>query len=95
MDDDAKQMRALTRLALRIAADLSATIAVPMSVLMWLGRRADAVWETGPKFLAAGILLSFIITTVSICHKALFYDEKYKRLTGIERGPPGEDEPDG
>jgi F0F1-type ATP synthase assembly protein I len=86
---NAKEQKKLMTFTFRLAGDLLATIALPVSFLAWLGKHLDMILETRPKLLAAGILVSFLISTVSICQKALKYGEEYERLTEIpDTGPP-------
>lgn len=91
----AKEQRKLVAFTLRLAGDLLASIALPVSFLTWLGKRLDALLETRPKLLAAGILISFVISTVSVCQKALKYGEEYELLTETpidvaDTGPPAD-----
>lgn len=93
MSKNAKEQRKLTAFTLRLIGDLMASIALPVSFLTWLGKRLDMMLETRPKLLAAGILISFVISTVSVCHKALKYGEEYELLTDkpvdvADTGPP-------
>jgi F0F1-type ATP synthase assembly protein I len=87
MKDDRKDShKNLMKFTLRMMGDLWTTLAAPPILLGWLGRRLDVIMETKPYVLIAGLSLSFIISTVSVCHKAVKYGEQYEALTD---GPPG------
>ncbi len=94
----AKEQRKLAAFTLRLSGDLFASIALPVSFLTWLGKRLDVLMETRPKILAASILVSFVISTVSVCQKALKYGEEYELLTekpadAADTGPPADAAP--
>lgn len=79
--------------ALRMTADIAGSIALPVIVLAWAGRRLDLFAGSGkPRFVAIGILMAFILSTVIVCQKAVRYGEKYVEITEEEsdgeRGPP-------
>ena len=85
--------RRLTFFALRMAGDIIASIAVPAVVLVWIARRLDArAAGAKPYFTIIAMLVSFVISTVIVCIKAVKYGSAYERLTsgGEERGPPNE-----
>ncbi len=80
--DSRKNLMAFT---LRLMGDIWAMLALPPVFLGWLGRQLDIFMETKPYILIAGLFLSSVISTVSICHKAVKYGEQYEALTN---GPP-------
>jgi F0F1-type ATP synthase assembly protein I len=80
-----KQQRKLMAFTLKMLGDLWATIVAPVGLLAWLGKTLDEMFSLKPWALITGMFLAFIISTVSLCHKALAYGEQYELLTG----PPG------
>mgnify|MGYP001610883784 FL=1 len=77
----------LTIFTLRLMGEIGGLIAAPVIFLTWIGRKADLLLETKPKVLVISILLSFVISTVSLCLRAADYGEQYEQLTD---GPPHE-----
>ena len=67
-------------LGLRIMGDFGATIAVPVVLLSWFGKRLDMRWQTAPIFLIAGFTLAFIFSAISIYRKAKQYAKLYKEI---------------
>lgn len=92
---NAKEQRKLMTFTFWLIAELLASIAVPVSLFSWLGKRLDHAFHTRPKMLAAGILVSFAVSTVAVCQRALKYGEEYELLTGRtgggDAGPPPAD----
>lgn len=66
--------------ALRIAGDFGATIAVPVVLFAWMGKRLDAQWNTGPWMLIAGFALAAVISGISIYHKAKKLGKEFQDL---------------
>lgn len=81
MDEEKKLMK----FTLKMMGDLGATIAAPVGILAWLGKTLDEIVGTKPWVLVGSMFLAFVISTVSLCHKAVGYGEQYELLTG----PPG------
>lgn len=91
MNDEAEHRR-LTVLALRMAGEIFGIIAVPISVLVLLARRLGA---GKPVLLVAAILVSFVISTVTICFKAVKYHGQYLHHTSPHaQAPPPPPPPD-
>ncbi|MBI5230089.1 MAG: AtpZ/AtpI family protein [Candidatus Magasanikbacteria bacterium] len=67
-------------LGLRIMGDFSATIAIPIVLLSWLGKRLDTRAGTAPIFLIAGFILAFTLSAISIYRKAKQYAKLYKDI---------------
>jgi nicotinamide riboside transporter PnuC len=91
-----EQEKKLISFTLRLIGEVLATISLPVVMLTWLGRRLDARLGTKPALLAAGILTAFVISSVSMCWKAVKYRERYELLTekpddGAEARPPPPD----
>jgi len=80
MDHD----RDYQRLAYRIFADFGASIAVPVVLAAFLGKRLDSRFETAPFFLVGCFVLAFAITAFSIVKKARQYQKEY---VAIEKKP--------
>lgn len=72
-------------LALKIAGDFGATIAVPVVLLAWLGQKIDARLDTRPAFLIAGFATAALFSGWSIYHKAKRYGADYQRLNNTPR----------
>lgn len=80
------QMR-LTEFALKMAGDIGATIAVPVSTLTFLAKKAEAFLEVKkPGMIAVAILVSFVFSTVSVSRKAVKYGDRYVKITQEEDG---------
>lgn len=65
---------------LRIAGDFGATIAIPVVVFAYLGKRLDARWGTAPWLLIAGFALAALISGAIIYRKAKRYGKEYQNL---------------
>ena len=76
----------LAKFTLRLVGDVLGTIAVPVVALSIIGRWLDARIGTRPFALAASILCAFLVSSVSICQKAIRYRREYELLT--EMPPP-------
>lgn len=65
---------------LRIAGDFGATIAIPVVVFAYLGKRLDARWGTAPWILIVGFVLAALISGALIYRKAKRYGKDYQEL---------------
>jgi len=72
--------QAYYRLALRIFADFSGTIAVPAVLGALLGKWLDDKYHTAPKYLMVFLLIALVFTAVIIVKKARFYQKEYELL---------------
>jgi F0F1-type ATP synthase assembly protein I len=66
--------------ALRIAGDFGATIAVPVVLFVYLGKKLDARWDTQPWLMIAGFVLAASISGISIYRKAKKLGSEYQAL---------------
>lgn len=71
----------LTAFTLRMIGDIWITLAAPPVLLGILGSRLDAAIGTRPYVFVSCLFLSFVISTVSVCAKAVRYGERYELLT--------------
>lgn len=76
MNNDA----AYYRLAYRIFADFSGTIAVPAVLAALAGKWLDAKEQTGPRYLILFLLLAFSLTIWMVMKKAKQYQQEYETL---------------
>ena len=67
-------------LALRIAGDFGATIAVPVVLLAIIGRKMDNNYDSGIIFTLIGFVLAAIISGIIIYKKAKRYGKEYQNL---------------
>lgn len=83
MEKEPYNQKELTEFALKVAGDIGATIAIPVSTLIFIAKKIELIFEgKNPQLIAVAILASFLISTVAISKKALKYGEQYERLTG-------------
>jgi F0F1-type ATP synthase assembly protein I len=68
------------RLALRIFADFSGTIAVPAVLAALLGKWLDNRFETEPWLLIVTLAVALAATAVVVVRKARFYGREYDKL---------------
>ena len=74
--------RKLANFALKMAGDLTLSIAGPITFLVWIGKRLDLkLGYNKPFFLIIAIFASFLISTVLVTHKAVDYGDKYVDIT--------------
>ncbi len=65
---------------LRIVGDFGATIAIPVVVFAYLGKRLDVRWGTAPWLLIIGFVLAALISGALIYRKAKRYGKEYQAL---------------
>lgn len=65
---------------LRITGDFGATIAIPVVVLAYLGKRFDTRFDTAPWLLIAGFALAALFSGAMIYRKAKRYGKEYQNL---------------
>ena len=66
--------------ALRIAGDFGAAIAVPVVVLVYIGRFLDAKYGTGIWYTIAGFVTAALLSGTIIYRKAKKYGKEYQNL---------------
>lgn len=71
---------AYQRLAMRIFADFSGTIAVPAVLAAFLGKWLDGKYHTAPTFLILCLVMALAATVLVIVRKAKRYSVEYERL---------------
>jgi len=71
---------AYTRLAMRIFADFSGSIAIPAVLAALLGTWLDDRYSTGPRYLIILLALAFLATAIIIAKKAKKYGRMYEKL---------------
>jgi F0F1-type ATP synthase assembly protein I len=72
------------RLALRLFADFSGTIAVPALLGALFGDWLDERFGTSPRYLAICLAIALVITAVIIVRKAKYYSNEYAKLNATE-----------
>ena len=70
------------RLALRIFADFSGTIAIPAVLGALLGKWLDSRFGTEPWLLIVTLAVALGVTASVVVRKARFYGRKYEELNG-------------
>jgi len=73
------------RLAARIFADFSGTIAVPAVLGAFLGKWLDIRYGTEPRFLIGFLALAFTLTAAMVIRKAKKYKQAYESLMKEEK----------
>ncbi|MBI4591843.1 AtpZ/AtpI family protein [Candidatus Uhrbacteria bacterium] len=68
------------RLAGRIFADFSGTIAVPAVLAALLGKWLDDRYGTEPRYLILLLVVAFALTVYAVVKKANVYRNAYERL---------------
>ncbi len=76
MSQDAKYYR----LAARIFADFSGTIAIPVVLGALLGKWLDLRYGTSPRYLIILFILAFAFSALVVVRKAKRYKQEYERL---------------
>ena len=66
-------------LAVRIAADLGFTIAVPAVLAALLGKWLDERWGTYPLLFVLLLIVAFCLTAILVYRKAIQYAKRYNR----------------
>lgn len=84
MENEADHKR-LTILTLRMAGEIFAILAAPITILTVLARRLGG---GKPYFFIIAILVSFVISTVTICLKAVKYNGQYLHHTSPHANAP-------
>ncbi len=69
-------------LALRMAGDLTITIAVPALLAALIGTKLDQVWNTKPWLLIICLLIAAVLTYLIIKRKAQTYLKLYEHPPG-------------
>lgn len=72
--------QAYQRLAMRIFADFSGSIAIPVVLAALLGKWLDGKYGTSPKLLMLCLALSFVLTAFIVVKKAKRYAKQYEAL---------------
>lgn len=73
------------RLAGRIFADFSGTIAVPAVLAALLGKWLDSRYNTEPRYLIILLVLAFALTGYAVVKKAKGYKKAYESLMQQEK----------
>lgn len=68
------------RLAYKIFADFSGTIAIPPVIAALLGTWLDDRFGTGPRLLIILVILAFLATAIIVVKKAKKYGKLYEKL---------------
>lgn len=66
--------------ALRIVGDFGATIAIPVVVLAYLGKRLDVRYNTPPWLLITGFIVAALVSGIMIYRKAKRYGKEYQEM---------------
>lgn len=66
--------------ALRIVGDFGATIAIPVVVFAYLGKRLDARYNTTPWLLITGFVVAALVSGVIIYRRAKRYGKEYQEM---------------
>lgn len=73
------------RLAGRIFADFSGTIAVPAVLAALLGKWLDSRWGTEPRYLIILLVLAFALTGYAVIKKTKMYKKAYESLMNEQK----------
>ncbi|MBI4435211.1 AtpZ/AtpI family protein [Candidatus Uhrbacteria bacterium] len=76
MAQDAKYYR----LAGRIFADFSGTIAIPAVLAALLGKWLDGRYGTEPRYMVILLVVAFALSAYAVVRKAKMYKNAYERL---------------
>ncbi len=68
------------RLAMKIFADFSGTIAVPAVLAALAGKWLDTQYSTAPRYLILLLALALVSTAIVIVKKAKKYRDEYERI---------------
>jgi F0F1-type ATP synthase assembly protein I len=66
--------------ALRIVGDFGGVIAVPVVVLVLLGRYLDKYFSTGHTLTIIGFMVAFVISSVGVYQKAKQFGQEFQKL---------------
>ncbi len=69
----------------KIVADFGATIAIPVVLFAYIGRRIDAHFGIKPWATLVGFAIAAALTTVMIRRKARVYGQEYEALIQEEK----------
>lgn len=72
------------RLAMRIFADFSGSIAIPAVLAALFGKWMDTRYSTSPRYLIVFLVLAFFFTTISVKRKSKRYADAYQKLINNE-----------
>ncbi len=72
--------RAYQRLAFKVFADFSGTIAVPAVLSALLGKWLDERLGSGPWMLILFLVAALILTAIIVVRKAKYYGKQYQDL---------------
>jgi predicted permease len=78
--DKKKSDRKYWLFALRIAGDFGITIALPVVIFAYVGKRLDARFDTAPWLLIAGFVLAAVISGAVIYRKSKRYGKEFQNL---------------
>jgi hypothetical protein len=85
--DNPVEHRRLTFVALRIAGEVFAVLAVPIGILTKIAHMIEnRLAAPKPPIIVIAILTSFVISTVTVCIRAIKYNQLYLQ-------PPPEERP--
>lgn len=73
------------RLAGKIFADFSGTIAIPAVLSALLGKWLDSRYGTEPRYLIIFLTLAFALTAYAVTKKAKMYKKTYESLMNEEK----------
>ncbi len=65
---------------LRIAGDFGITLALPVVILAYFGKRLDTRFDTAPWLLIAGFASAALTSGILIYRKAKRYGKEYQQL---------------
>lgn len=68
------------RLAMKIFADFSGTIAIPAVLAALAGKWLDEKYATEPRYLIVFVFLALVLTAVILVRKAKKYRDAYEKL---------------
>lgn len=69
-----------TLLGFQIVTDFGVTIAAPILLLTWIGKKLDLYYQTRPLFLIIGFVLAFLISAIAIYQKAVKYGKMFRKV---------------
>lgn len=84
---DAGLERKYQLLGFRVMGEFGATIAAPIVLLSWLGKKLDLAYGTGPWLLIAGFVLAFAFSACTIYRRSKAYGREYEALGKTNKSP--------